>query len=132
MIGKIFIGLLVGTLVGLFITLFFLPPNVPVTFMTLFWKKITGASIITGLLCGFYAYLSQSKLQIFIVSILIGVVVFFLKDLITGKNYDPLTMGAFTGALIGGVFAIIKQITTSIRIMKRVESRRKSGFNYYG
>lgn len=131
MIGKIIIGIIVGSLVGVFITLFFLPTKSP-TFMELFWTKITAAAIITGTFCGAYAHLSKSKLQIFLVSILIGVAVFGVKYLLTGHDYDPLTMGAFTGALIGAVFAVLKQISYSIKVMKRLENRRKSGFNYYG
>lgn len=130
MIGKIIVGLIIGALVGVFITLFFLPTEAP-TFMQLFWTKITAASIVTGFFCGIYAHLSKSKLQIFLVSILIGAAVFGIKYLITGHNYDPLTMGAFTGALVGAVFAIIRQISFSIRIMKQLENRRKSGFTYY-
>ena len=131
MIGKIFVGLLIGSLVGVFITLFFIPTETP-TFMQLFWTKITAAAIITGFFCGIYAHFSKSKLQIFLVSILMGAVVFGVKYLVTGHNYDPLTMGAFTGALVGAVFAVLRQISYSIKVMKRLENRRKSGFNYYG
>lgn len=130
MIQKISIGIIVGTLIGLFTTSFFLPSGTPI--IEIFWTKITATSIITGIFSGMYAHLSKSKLQIFLVSILIGMIVFYLKYLITGHNFDPLTMGAFTGALLGGVMAVIRKINTSLRIMRRLRRHRKSGFNNYG
>jgi len=130
MIQKVLIGIILGTLIGLFTTSFFLPKGTPI--VEIFWTKITATSIITGLLCGIYAHLSKSKLQIFLVSILIGMAVFFLKYLITGHNFDPLTMGAFTGALLGGIMAVIKKINTSLKIMRRLKRHRESGFNKYG
>ena len=130
MIKKVFLGILLGCLIGLFITSFFLPSGT--SFFELFWTKITASSMVTGMFCGAYAHLSMSKLQIFLVSILIGMVVFYAKYLITGHNFDPLTMGAFTGALLGGILAVIKKITTSLKIMKRLKRHRESGFNNYG
>jgi hypothetical protein len=56
-------------------------------------------------------------------------IVFFLKYTITGHNFDPLTMGAFTGALIGGFLGIVRKISTSIKIMWRLKRHRESGFN---
>jgi len=130
MIQKICIGIIVGTLIGLFTTSFFLPKGTPIT--DIFWTKITATSIVTGVFCGLYAHLSKSKLQIFLVSILIGMLIFYLKYLITGHNFDPLTMGAFTGALLGGLMAVIRKISTSLKIMRRLRRHRKSGFNNYG
>lgn len=88
--------------------------------------------MVSGAICGFYAALSKSKLQIFLVSILIGMSVFFIKYIITGHNFDPLTMGAFTGALLGGIFAIIRKVTISMKIMRRLRRQRRAGFNNYG
>jgi peptidoglycan/LPS O-acetylase OafA/YrhL len=130
MIKKIFIGILVGTLIGLFTTSFFLPKGIHL--FALFWTKITATSMVTGALCGVYAYLSKSKLQTFLVSILIGMLVFYLKYVITGHNFDPLTMGAFTGALLGGVLAVVRKINTSLKVMRRLRRHRESGFNKYG
>ena len=130
MIKKIFIGILVGTLIGLFTTSFFLPKGIHL--FALFWTKITATSMITGAFCGVYAYLSKSKLQTFLVSILIGMLVFYLKYVITGHNFDPLTMGAFTGALLGGVLAVVRKINTSLKVMRRLKRHRESGFNKYG
>ncbi len=130
MIKKIFIGILVGTIIGLFTTSFFLPTGIHL--FALFWTKITAASIVTGFFCGIYAYLSRSKLQTFLVSILIGMLVFYLKYLITGHNFDPLTMGAFTGALLGGTLAVVRKINTSLKVMRRLRRHRESGFNNYG
>ncbi len=130
MIQKTLIGIILGGLIGLFTTSFFLPPVTEL--FEIFWTKITATSIITGMFCGIYAYLSKSKLQTFLVSILIGMIVFFLKYLITGHNFDPLTMGAFTGALLGGILAVIRKIETTIKIMRRLNRHRKSGFNNDG
>jgi uncharacterized membrane protein YjjP (DUF1212 family) len=88
--------------------------------------------MVTGLLCGIYAYLSKSKLQVFLISILIGVLVFYIKYWITGHDFDPGIMGAFTGALLGGVFAVVRKLTHSFKVYKRLETLRKKGFNNYG
>ena len=130
MIKKIFIGIVLGALIGMFTTSFFIQPITELS--EVFLTKITATSMITGVFCGIYGYLSKSKLQIFLVSILIGMIVFFLKYLITGHNYDPLTMGAFTGALLGAIFSIIRKIETSLKLMQRLKRRRKSGFNAEG
>lgn len=129
MLAKVGIGILAGAVIGVFMTSFFLPVNTPL--LDIFLTKITATSMITGLFCGIYAYYSKSKLQVFLISIMIGMAVFFLKYLITGHNFDPLTMGAFTGALIGGVFAVVRKITYSIKVYRRLERLRKSGFNNY-
>jgi peptidoglycan/LPS O-acetylase OafA/YrhL len=130
MTQKILTGIILGTLIGLFTTSFFLPKGTPI--IEIFWTKITATSIVTGLVCGMYAHLSKSKLQIFLVSILIGMIVFYLKYLTTGHNFDPLTMGAFTGALLGGILAIVRKVSTSLKVMRRLKRHRESGFNNYG
>ena len=130
MIQKAAIGIFLGTLIGLFTTSFFLPPGTP--FIEIFWTKITATSMVTGFFCGIYAYMSKSKLQVFLVSILLGMVIFYVKYLITGHNFDPLTMGAFTGALLGGVLAVYRKVTTSLKVMRRLKRHRQSGFNNYG
>jgi hypothetical protein len=127
MIKKIFVGIIIGCIIGLFTTSFFLPSGTAL--IEIFSTKITATSMVTGLFCGIYAYLSKSKLQIFLVSILIGMIVFFLKYLITGHNFDPLTMGAFTGALLGGTLSFIRKIESSLKILKRLKRRRDNGFN---
>ena len=130
MIKKTLIGIIIGTLIGLFTTSFFMPKGIHL--FDLFWTKITATSMITGMFCGFYASFSNSKLQIFLVSIIIGMIVFFTKYLITGHDFDPLTMGAFNGALIGGALSIFKKIETTRQVMRRLKRHRKSGFNNYG
>ena len=127
MVKKAVLGIALGALIGVFTTSFFMTPSKSI--IELFLTKITATSIITGLLCGVYAYLSKSKLQTFLVSILIGMFVFLLKYFITGHNFDPLTMGAFTGALIGAIFAVVRKIETSIKVKQRLERHRQSGFN---
>lgn len=129
MIKKTFLGIIIGCIIGLFTTNFFLPSGTEL--IDVFWTKITATSIVTGLFCGIYAHLSKSKLQIFLVSILIGMIVFFLKYLITGHNFDPLTMGAFTGALLGSILSVIKKIETTFNVIRRLKRLRKSGFNDY-
>ena len=102
LIQKIIIGIISGAIIGIFITAFFLPEA---GVRELFYTKITATSIVTGFFCSIYAYLSRSKLQVFMVSILIGIIVFFVKYWITDHHFDPGIMGAFTGALLGGTFA---------------------------
>jgi peptidoglycan/LPS O-acetylase OafA/YrhL len=130
MIQKIIIGVVAGAIIGLFMTSFFLPQDA--TFKELFLTKITATSMITGFLCAIYAHLSKSKLQIFIISILIGIIVFFVKYWVTGHHFDPGIMGAFTGALIGGTFAVVRKLTHSLKVYRRLETLRKKGFNNYG
>jgi len=129
MLLKVGIGILTGAAIGLFMTSFFLSVGTPM--VEIFLTKITATSMVTGFFCGIYAFYSKSKLQVFLISIMIGMAVFFLKYLITGHNFDPLTMGAFTGALIGGVFAVVRKVTYSIKVYRRLERLRKSGFNNY-
>ncbi len=129
MVRKILIGILAGFLIGVFTTSFFLPVTTPFTELVL--TKITAASIITGVLTGIYASFSKSKLQVFLISIAIGITVFYAKYLITGHHFDPVTMGAFTGALLGGVFAIVRKITHSVKLYKRLNRLRQRGFKSY-
>ena len=129
MIKKVIIGILAGALIGMYINSFFAPDET--TLKSLLLSKISVTSSFTGLLCGIYAHLSKSKLQVFLISILIGIVVFYTKYLVTGHNFDPLTMGAFTGALLGGVFAIVRKIMHSYKIYTRLKRLREKGFNNY-
>lgn len=130
MIQKIGIGILTGAIIGIFVTSFFLGPEA--TFRELFLTKITATSMITGLLCGIYGYFSKSKFQVFIISILIGIIVFYAKYWITGHHFDPGIMGAFAGALIGGVLAVVRKLTHSFKVYKRLETLKRKGFNNYG
>jgi DNA integrity scanning protein DisA with diadenylate cyclase activity len=118
-----------GILIGLFTTSFFKPPKTDL--LELFLTKITATSIVTGIFCGIYAHLSKSKFQVFLVSILIGMTVFYLKYLITGHNFDPLAMGAFTGALLGAILSIIRKVETALKVMRRLKRHRENGFNNY-
>ena len=126
MIKKICIGLIAGALIGIFITSIFLPQETNI--LKLFLTKITATSLITGVFCGIYAKLSNSKLQIFLISIIIGAIVFYTKYLITGHDFDPLTMGVFVGGMLGGTFSVIKKFTHSIRVYKRLKRLRNKGF----
>ena len=126
MVQKIIIGILSGVLIGLFITSIFVPKET--TLIELFLTKITATSIIAGIFCGIYAQLSKSKLQVFLASILIGIIVFYTKYLITGHHFDPLTMGAFVGAMLGGTFAVIRKLTHSIKVYYRLQRLKRKGF----
>ncbi|QNM84675.1 hypothetical protein H9W90_10750 [Polaribacter pectinis] len=128
MIQKIIIGILAGTLIGMFITSIFMLDETNI--VELFLTKITATSIICGIFCGVYAHFSKSKLQVFLISILIGEIVFYSKYLITGHDFDPITMGAFTGAMLGGTFAIIRKLKQSLKVYKRLQKLRKRGFKY--
>ena len=130
MTQKLAIGILTGAIIGIFVTSFFLGPGTPI--QELFLTKITATSMITGLCCAVYAYFSRSKFQVFLISILIGILVFYIKFWITGHHFDPGIMGAFTGALTGGVFAVVRKLTHSYKVYRRLEVLRKNGFNNYG
>ena len=130
MIQKTIIGILAGIFIGVFVTSFFLPFGI--TLKELFLTKITATSIVTGVFCSIYAHLSKSKLQVFLISIIIGIAVFYIKYLITGHHFDPVTMGAFVGALIGGVFAVVTKVSDSLKVYNRLKRLRRKGFNNYG
>ena len=49
MFKKIVIGILAGTVIGLFMTSFFLPAGTPIK--EVFWTKITATSIVVGVFC---------------------------------------------------------------------------------
>jgi len=129
MIKKILIGILAAAIIGMFVTSFFVTSETRL--LSLFLSKITITSLITGVCIAVYASLSKSKLQVFLISIIIGIIVFYTKYFVTGHDFDPLTMGAFVGAMLGGVFAIEKKINYSRRVYKRLKRLRKSNFNDY-
>lgn len=110
-------------------TSFFMTPGIHL--FALFWTKITAPTIATGFFCALYSHYSRSKFQIFFISILIGIIVFFLKFLFTGHHFDPVLMGAFSGSIIGGMMALIKKIEQSIKIRNRLKELRKKGFADY-
>lgn len=129
MIQRLLLGILAGTLVGIFMTSFFLPTSA--SLYELFYSKITATSIITGFASGVYAHLSKSKLQIFMVSIVLGVIIFYAKYLITQHHFDPINMGAFSGALLGGVFAIHRQILHSMKVYRRLKKLKRRNLSNY-
>ena len=110
MIKKIAVGMFSGTIIGMLITSFFLS-SIPSIFDML-WSKITATSIMVGMLTSIYNHLSKSRLQVFIISIFIGVIVFYVKYWITDHYFDPAIMGAFTGALLGVIYAIGEKINS--------------------
>jgi hypothetical protein len=91
MIKKIAIGLFSSTVIGMLMTSIFLP--VDSSLFEIFWTKITATSIIVGLLTSIYGHFSKSKLQVFVISIFIGIIVFNIKYWITGHHFDPTIMG---------------------------------------
>ena len=128
MIKKIAIGIFAGAILGISITSIFVTDD-PI--LDLFLTKITATSIITGLLCGIYDHLSNSKLQVLSISILIGIIVFYLKYLITGHDFDPLKMGLFVGTVLGSFFATLKKIMNSFKMHEKLNKLRSRGFNNY-
>ena len=126
MIKKLLIGIFSGVLIGLFVTSVFVPKDTSI--LELFLTKITATSIITSVFCSIYAHLSKSKLQVFLVSIVIGIVVFYIKYLITDHHYDPITMGAFVGAMLGAIFTVYRKTTHSLKAYLRLQRLRKKGF----
>jgi len=126
MITKILIGIISGLLLGIFVTSIFVTSEIKL--IDLFLTKITATSIITGLTCSIYAHISKSKLKVFIASIFIGIIIFYIKYLITGHNFDPITMGAFVGAMLGAIFAFIRKATHSFKRYNRLQRHKKKGF----
>ena len=129
MIQKLIIGVISGTVIGVFITSIFVLPETSIG--ELFLTKITTTSVVTGFLCSIYAHLSKSKLQVFVMCILIGMLVFYIKYWLTGHDFDPGIMGTFTGAVIGAIFAVHRELKHSYRVHKRLKILRKKGFNNY-
>ncbi|OAD46709.1 hypothetical protein [Polaribacter atrinae] len=126
MIKKVLIGIGSGLLIGVFVTSIFIADEINI--IDLILTKITATSIITGFFTGIYAHLSKSKLKVFLVAIFIGIIIFYLKYLFTGHNFDPLTMGAFVGAILGGIFAFIRKATHSINRYNRLQRHKQKGF----
>ena len=110
--SKILIGIIVGMLVGILISSYFVNDY---TFDKIVYTKITLSAIISGVLSGIYAHKSMKELNVFLVSILIGVVVFYIKYLITGHDFDPINMGGLTGAVIGFVFFAMHRLSLKKR-----------------
>jgi hypothetical protein len=106
---KISIGIIVGAIIGILISSYFVNDY---TFDKIIYTKITLSSIITGLICGIYAIYTIKRFNLFIGCLIIGVLVFYLKFLITGHDYDPINMGTFTGAIIGFVFFVNLKLTS--------------------
>lgn len=129
MIKKILLGVLAAAIIGMFVNSFFVSPET--SYRSLFFSKITLTSMITGFLCGIYSSLSKSKLQVFLISVIIGIILFYAKYFVTGHDLDPLTMGAFVGAMIGGVLAIDKKIRRTLKLYYRLQKLREKGFTDY-
>lgn len=130
MLQKIFIGVFSGAIVGMVITSMFI--NEPKIIEALFFTKITATAIVTGLVCGLISWKIKSKLNTFFSCVLAGPIVFYIKYLITGHDFDPITMGLFVGAILGGVFVLYTKITVSIKRYRRLKKLRRRGFKIYG
>ena len=57
--------------------------------------------------------------------------VFNIKYWITGHHFDPTIMGAFTGAILGVIYAIVRKSTHSLKLHRKLKILREKGFNYY-
>lgn len=130
MLQKNFIGIFFGAVVGMAITSMFI--NEPRTINDLFLTKITATSIVTGLVCSIISWKIKSKLNTFFTCTLAGPVVYYIKYLITGHDFDPITMGLFVGSILGGVFVLFTKITVSIKKYRRLKKLRRRGFKIYG
>lgn len=104
---KIGIGLLAGAIIGILISAYFVNAY---TFDKVIYTKITLSASVTGILCGVYANISKREFNLFIGCLIIGAVVFYLKYIITGHDFDPINMGTLTGAILGFVFYAFKKI----------------------
>jgi len=129
MIRKVTTSTIIGLILGMLITAYFIGSNKPL--IDYFWCKITASAIITGFLIGLYDYFSKSRFQVFYMSIVIGILVFYVKYWITNHHYDPGIMGAFTGAVLGGVLATLSVLKQNLKASKRIEGLMKKGFGRY-
>ena len=120
MIQKILIGILTGIFIGIVITSIFATRGT--SLIDLFLTQITATSMITGVFCGIYTHYSKTKLRKFIFSVGIGIIVFQVKYLITGHDFNPPLMGAFVGAGLAGMFAARRKIK---KISKKNKRRKK-------
>ena len=98
MLKKIAIGLFSSTIIGMLMTSIFLPVGTPL--FEIFWTKITATSIIVGLLTSIYGHFSKSKLQVFVISIFIGMIVFNIKYWITVHHFDLQLWGHLQGLFL--------------------------------
>lgn len=106
---KLSIGVLAGTIIGILICSYFVNDF---TFDKLIYTKITLSAILTGLFSGVLANYTNKEFNLFLGCLIIGAVVFYLKYLITGHDFDPINMGSLTGALIGFVFFVNLKLTS--------------------
>ena len=113
---KILIGILTGIFIGIVITSIFATRGT--SLIDLFLTQITATSIVTGILCGIYTHYSKTKLRKFIFSVGIGIIVFQIKYLITGHDFNPPLMGAFVGAGLAGMFAARRKIKKIVKMKK--------------
>ena len=114
---KVSIGLIAGLIIGVLISSYFVNDY---TFDKIIYTKITLSSMITGISCGFYAKYSSNEFNLFIGCLVIGAVVFYLKFLITGHDFDPINMGTLTGAVLGFLFYAIQKLTSKKRKQYRI------------
>jgi hypothetical protein len=103
---KISLGIIVGAMLGIFISSYFVNDY---SFEKIIYTKITLSALLTGLFSGGYANFHPKPFNLFIGCLFIGAVIFYVKFLITGHNFDPINMGTFTGALLGFLFYAIEK-----------------------
>lgn len=114
---KISIGLIAGAILGILISSYFVSDY---TFDKIIYTKITLSASITGIISGIYCHLPIKPFYLFMGCLFIGAIVFYIKYLITGHDYDPINMGTLTGAFIGFIFYAMRKLDGSHRHQYRM------------
>lgn len=114
---KISIGLILGAILGIVISAYFVNEY---TFDKVIWTKITLSASITGIFCGVYSNITNNPFNLFIGCLFIGAIVFYVKYLITGHDFDPINMGTLTGSILGFIFYAMRKLDGSNRNEYRI------------
>ena len=96
-------GLLVGVILGVFSTSLFAEQF---SFRDAIISNFTITSVITGIICASLANYLRWDFGIVLGSVVIGILVFYAKFLITGHHHDPIFMGLFNGLIFGSMFTL--------------------------
>ena len=97
-------GLLVGVILGVFSSSLFVEQFDIIEALT---SKFTITSVFTGIACAGLANYLRWDFGIVLGSVIIGILVFYTKFLVTGHHHDPITMGVFNGLIFGSIFTLL-------------------------